>query len=104
MAKLPTDLILEQIKLLRAEGKDMRGEVTQMSGDIGQIKSDLRQVKMTQDRHTLSLDFLEDRVELLREGTLTAISAATNADNGNKKLVSQMAELTRRVEKLEKAK
>ena len=97
MAKEPTDLILEQIKLLRSEGKDMRG-------DIAQIKTDMRQVKVTQDRHTLSLDYLEERVEMLREGTLRSISVATSTHAGNKKLALEMAELTKRVDKLEKAK
>ena len=97
MAKEPTDLILEQIKLLRSEGKDMRG-------DIAQIKTDMRQVKVTQDRHTLSLDYLEERVEMLREGTLRSISVATSTHAGNKKLALERAELTTRVDKLEKAK
>ena len=97
MAKEPTDLILEQIKLLRSEGKDMRG-------DIAQIKTDMRQVKVTQDRHTLSLDYLEERVEMPREGTLRSISVATSTHAGNKKLTLEMAELTKRVDKLEKAK
>ena len=104
MGKEPANLVLEQIKLLRADNKDLRGEMQEMRGDIAQIKTNMRQVKVTQDRHTLSLDYLEERVEMLREGTLKSISVATSTHAGNKKLALEMAELTKRVDKLEKAK
>ena len=139
MAKEPVNLVLEQLKLLREDGKDtrvvidgmqghiqglfghvkemrgdikemrgeikeMHGDIAQLKGDVSQIKGDMRQVKVTQDRHTLSLDFLEERVEMLREGTLTAISVSTRTNGNSKKLAQQLSELAKRVDKLEKAK
>ncbi|MEA2861721.1 MAG: hypothetical protein QOC72_3760, partial [Methylobacteriaceae bacterium] len=52
---------------------------------------------------TLRFDFLEERVEMLREGTLTAIGFAASANEQHKKLAEQIADLAKRVQKLEAA-
>ena len=60
MSKEPVHLIMEQLKLLR-------GEVLSIKTDVHDIKDDIKEMRLVQVRHTLSLDFLTERVEKLRE-------------------------------------
>ena len=53
--------------------------------------------------HDLRFDALEERVETIREGTVTAIGYAAHASRGHVDLRKQIADLTRRVERLEAA-
>ena len=89
MAEEPDNLVLHHLRDIRADVKEMRGDV--------------HEIRTVLDSHTLRFDFLEERVEVLREGTLTAIGFAASANEQNKKLAKQIADLTTRVEKLEAA-
>ena len=89
MAEEPDNLVLRHLREIRADVKEMRGDVHEIKGVL--------------ESHTLRFDFLEERVEMLREGTLTAIGFAASANEQNKKLAQQIADLTKRVEKLEAA-
>lgn len=97
MAQEPDNLVLE---LLRG----VRGDVADLREGVRGIQNDIRGVRNVQDNHTLRFDFLEERVETLREATMTALGFAVNADEKHKKIEARLAELTKRVEKLEKAK
>ena len=68
------------------------------------IQRDIRDLGRILDRHTLQHDFLSERVEDLRESTMTGLGFATNANLHAKKVEKQLVELTKRVEQLEKAK
>ncbi|HLH49099.1 MAG TPA: hypothetical protein VKV96_07150 [Roseiarcus sp.] len=94
MAKEPENLVLEHLRVIRAEVKEFRGEMT----------NELREVRAILGEHTRRFDFLEERVEMLREGTMTAIGFAASTGEYTKKLEKQIADLTKRVEKLEQAK
>jgi len=63
MAKEPENLVLEHLRIIRADVKDLRREVA----------TGFREVRKTLDEHTRRFDDLEERVEMPREGTLTAI-------------------------------
>ena len=89
MAEEPDNLVLRHLREIRDDVKEMRGDVHEIKGVL--------------ESHTLRFDFLEERVEMLREGTLTAIGFAASANEQNKKLAQQIADLTKRVEKLEAA-
>ncbi len=86
----PENLVLEMLRELRAEVKELRVEV--------------RGIRVVLDNHTLKLDFLEERVERLREATMTGLGFAVDANERNKKIEIEIADLRERVEKLEKAK
>jgi hypothetical protein len=73
MAEEPENLVLHHLRDIRADVASLRTEVKEMRGDVHEIRTIL-------DSHTLRFDFLEERVEML-----------------------QIAELTKRVEKLETA-
>jgi phage shock protein A len=96
MAEEPENLVLHHLRDIRADVASLRTEVKDMRGDVHEIRTVL-------DSHTLRFDFLEERVEMLREGTLTAIGFAASANEQNRKLAQQIADLTKRVEKLETA-
>jgi phage shock protein A len=96
MAEEPENLVLHHLRDIRADVASLRTEVKDMRGDVREIRTVL-------DSHTLRFDFLEERVEMLREGTLTAIGFAASANEQNRKLAQQIADLTKRVEKLETA-
>jgi hypothetical protein len=97
MAQEPDNLVLELLCGMRADVADLR------EGVRG-VQNDIRGVRNAQDNHSLRFDFLEERVETLREATMTALGFAVNADEKHKKIEVRLAELTERVEKLEKAK
>jgi phage shock protein A len=96
MVEEPENLILHHLRDIRADVASLHTEVKDMRGDVHEIRTVL-------DSHTLRFDFLEERVEMLREGTLTAIGFAASANEQNRKLAQQIADLTKRVEKLETA-
>ncbi|MBG0793955.1 hypothetical protein IYY11_11280 [Methylocystis sp. H62] len=97
MAQEPDNLVLE---LLRG----MRGDIADLREGVRGVQNDIRSVRNVQDTHTLRFDFIEGRVETLREAMMTALGFAVNADEKHKKIEVRLAELTERVEKLEKAK
>jgi hypothetical protein len=92
----PENLILHHLREMRADMRATDGKIDSLGGD-------LREVRTVLDSHTLRFDFLEERVEMLREGTLTAIGFAASASEQNRKLAQQIADLAKRVEKLEAA-
>jgi uncharacterized coiled-coil DUF342 family protein len=96
MAEEPNNLVLRHLRDMRADMRSMDGKIDNLRGDIHEVKSVL-------DSHTLRFDFLEGRVEMLREGTLTAIGFAASANEQHKKLAEQIADLAKRVQKLEAA-
>ncbi len=89
---------------MRAEIHEIRGEMNEMREDIRAVQADTKEVRRVVADHSLRFDFLDERVEMLREGTLTAIGFAANASQSQKKLQEQIADLTKRVEKLERVK
>ncbi len=89
---------------LRADIHEIRGEMNEMREDIRAVQADTKEVRRVVADHSLRFDFLDERVEMLREGTLTAIGFAANASQSQKKLQEQIADLTKRVEKLERVK
>jgi len=93
----PDNLVLE---LLRG----MRDEMRAMRTDISDIRVDIRGIKVVQDKHSLQLDYLDEKVDMLRESTMTALGFANHVDLQQKKMGKQLAALTERVEKLEKSK
>ena len=93
----PDNLVLE---LLRS----MRDEMRAMRTDISDIRVDIRGIKVGQDKHSLQLDYLDEKVDMLRESTMTALGFANHVDLQQKKMGKQLAALTERVEKLEKSK
>jgi uncharacterized coiled-coil DUF342 family protein len=96
MAEEPEKLVLHHLR-------DLRGDMRSMDGKIDNLRGDIREVRSVLDSHTLRFDFIEERVEMLREGALTAIGFAASANEQNKKLAQQIADLAKRVEKLEAA-
>jgi hypothetical protein len=83
MAEEPENFVLHYLPDIRTDVASLRTEVKDTRGDVHEIRTVL-------DSHTLRFDFLEERVEMLREGTLTAIGFATS-------------DLAMRVEKVETA-
>jgi len=96
--------IRSELEVVHADSHDTRGEIHQMRGDIRDLQADSKEVRKVVGSHSQRFDFLDERVEMLREGTLTAIGFAANASESNRKLKEQIADLTKRVEKLERGK
>ena len=93
----PDNLVLE---LLRG----MRADVQAMREDLHDIRSDIRGMKLVQDKHTMQFEYLDEKVEMLRESTMTALGFATNVGVQQRKMAKQYADLADRIEKLEKSK
>ena len=101
MAEEPENIILHQLRGMREEQREFRSEMTEFRTET---RANFRDVRNVQDEHTLHLQSLEERFELLREGTMSAIGFAAHADRQYRSLKDQIAELTQRVERLEKSK
>ncbi|WP_159727298.1 hypothetical protein [Methylosinus sp. Ce-a6] len=100
----PETLVLELLREMRADIRSIREELSELREGQRGIKEDIRGLRVVQDSHTLKLDFLEDRGEMLRESTMTALGFAVDASERKKKIETQIADLRERVERLEKAK
>jgi len=94
MAEEPDNLVLQLLRAIRAKQDDH-------SARFDEIEEVLREVRLTGASHVLRFDALEERVEAIREGTVPAIGFAANASRAHVDLRKQIADLTRRVEKLE---
>lgn len=90
----PENLVLELLREMRADIRSVRDEQ----------KEDIRGLRSVVDSILLRLDYFEERVEMLRESTMTALGFAVDASERKKKIETQIAELRERVERLEKAK
>ena len=90
MAEEPDNLVLTILREMRAD----------MKLDFARLDETLHDVR----RHVASLDMrvesLDEKFEMIREGTVSAIGFAANASRAHVDLQKQ----TRRVEKLEQAK
>jgi hypothetical protein len=91
MADEADNMVLQLLRTMRAEN----------SARFDDIEAVLREVRLTVTSHDLRFDALEERVETIREGTVTAIGYAAHASRGHVDLRKQIADLTRRVERLE---
>lgn len=98
MAEEPDNLVLQLLRTMRAENSVRFDEIEAVLEDIRQ---GLHDVRLTVVRHDLRFDALDERVEAIREGTVSAIGFAANASRAHIDLRRQIADLTRRVEKLE---
>jgi archaellum component FlaC len=101
MAKKPDDLVLPILIELRTE---IKAGFTGVKSELGRLDATISEVR----RHVASLDMrmeaLDEKFELIREGTVSAIGFAANASRGHVDLQKQIKDLPRRVEKLEEAK
>jgi hypothetical protein len=91
MAEEPDNLVLQLMRTMRAEN----------SAHFNEIEATLKDVRLTLASHDLRFDTLEERVEAIREGTVSAIGFAAHASRAHADLRRQIADLTRRVENLE---
>ena len=94
MAEEPDNRVLQMLRAIRATQE-------QHTARFEDIEAVLKEVRLTVVSHDLRFDALEERVETIREGTVTAIGYAAHASRGQAELRQQIADLTRRVERLE---
>lgn len=97
----PDNLVLELLRGMREEIRDMRET---MRVGFKEVRTDIRGLKVVQDSHTLQVGYLDEKVDMLRESTMTALGFANHVDLQQKKMGKQLAALSERVEKLEKSK
>ena len=96
MAKQPIDMVPEMLRGIRAT-LDKQGKTLETHGKV------LDSIAKEAVNHTMRLESIEERFELLREGTVSAIGFAAHADRQYKGVKHQLAELFKRVEMLEKS-
>jgi uncharacterized protein Yka (UPF0111/DUF47 family) len=94
MAEEPDNLVLT---LLR----EMRADMTTSFARLDETLHDVRRHVATLD---LRVESLDEKFEMIREGTVSAIGYAANASRAHVDLHKQIADLARRVERLEAAK
>jgi hypothetical protein len=97
MAEEPDSLVLQQML------RDIRARHDEHFARFDQIEAVLKEVRLTVTSHDRRFDALEERVETIREGTVTATGYAAHASRGRVDRRKQIADLTLRVERLEAA-
>ena len=117
MADEPDSLVLELLRRMREDMNSMKSDLTSMKSDLTSMKSDLTSmksdihsikrdvhaIKHVQVSHTLKLDYLEENFEIVVEGTKSAMSGASGTIGHQLRTDKLLAELTQRVERLERA-
>jgi|HubBroStandDraft_1064217.scaffolds.fasta_scaffold80101_3 hypothetical protein len=98
MAEEPDNLVLHLLRTMRAENS---ARFDTIDGRFDAIERLLNEVRLTVASHDLRFDALEERIETIREGTVSAIGFAANAGRAHVELRRQIADLARRVERLE---
>lgn len=94
MPEEPDNLVLAMVR-------SIRGTLDDHSARFDAIEAVLHDVRLTMARRDQRFDALEERVEPIREGTVSAIGCAANAGRGHVDLRRQIADPARRTEKLE---
>lgn len=77
------------------------GTLDKHSARFHEIEAVLKEVRLTVVGHDWRFDALEERVEVIREGTVSAIGYAAHAGRERVNSRKEIADLARRVEKLE---
>ena len=117
MVDEPDNLVLELLRRMREDMTAMKADMTAMKADMTAMKSDMtavkadvhaikrdvHEIKHIQVSHSLKLDYLEENFEKVIEGTVTAIRTVSNAATLQLRTDRQIADLTQRVERLERA-
>jgi hypothetical protein len=94
VAEEPDDFVLQ---LLRG----IRSTLDEHSSRFDAIGGVLKEVRLTAASRDLRFDAVEEGLETIREGAVSAIGFAANAGRAHVELRRQIADLTRRVERLE---
>jgi hypothetical protein len=97
MSEEPESTVLHHLKALR-------GDIRRLDGKLTEINNEVRSIRLTVAGHDLRFDSLDERFDLVRQGTISAIGFAADASRSSTATRDQLADLTRRVEKLEQAK
>jgi hypothetical protein len=101
MAEEPDNLVLHLLRGIRGTLDQHSSRFDAIDGRFDAIEGVLNEVRLTVAGHDLRFDALEERIETIREGTVSAIGFAANAGRAHVELRRQIADLTRRVERLE---
>jgi len=94
MAKEPDDLVLPILREMRV---DMKAEFTRLDETLREVRRAVASIGMR-------VEALDEKFEVIREGTVSAIGFAANASRAHVDLRKQIADLAKRDEKLEAAK
>ena len=94
MAEEPDNLVLQMLR-------SIRGTLDDRPTRFDRVEAIVRDVRSLGTSTDMKVDALDERVEMIRERTVTAIGYAAGASRGPVDLKKQIADLTRRVEKLE---
>lgn len=94
MVEEPDNLVLQ---LLRA----IRGTLDDHSARFDKLEALIMDVRRVATSTDMKVDALDERVEIIREGTVSAIGYAAHASREHVSLRKEITELARRVERLE---
>jgi archaellum component FlaC len=93
--------LIEEIHALREETREALRVV---KVEVEEVRDDVKDVRLATVKNGLSIEHLDERVEMLRESTMTSLGFSAQVNLQQKKLAKQLTELSARVERLEKSK
>ncbi len=95
MAEEPDNLVVQLLRAMGAENSACFDEV------VDDVRRGLRDVRLGVGSLDLCFDEVDERVETIREGAVSAVGYAANASRADVDLHRQIDDLRRRVETLE---
>lgn len=101
MAEEPDNLVLQLLRTMRAENSV---HFDSLETGLEDVRQGLKDVGPAVASLELRFDGLDERVEMIREGTVSAVGFAANASRAHVDMRRQIADSIRRVEKLEAGK
>ena len=72
--------------------------------EVEEVRDDVKDVRLATVKNGLAIEHLDERIDMLRESTMTGLGFATQVNLQQKKLAKQLTELSARVERLENSK
>jgi hypothetical protein len=87
MAEEPDNLVLAILREMRVDIEDVRDHMSR-------IDETLHAVRLSVAGHDLRFDALEDRIDMIHEGTVSAIGYAANASRDHVDLHKEIVDLT----------
>jgi len=93
--------LIEEIHGLRDETREALRVV---KVEVEEVLVDVKDIRLATVKNVMAIEHLDERVEMLRESTMTGLGFATQVNLQQKKLAKQLTELSARVERLENSK
>ncbi len=104
MADETDKAVLQALTSIDKRLQGLEESVRLLRGQSAEMHEDVRDVRLETVKQGMQIGYLDEKLDMLRESTMTALGFTTQVSVQAKKLAKQLTELSERVERLEKSK